>query len=496
MLYIFPPLQTVAAPAPIVFQIDGVSTNVNIDTGTPETSVALPVGNWFEDENGAMQVYRDSANENNSKPLPTGLYYVKDGVIEAVNKDTVTAANTRALPVELVSVDGIEATLNITTGDLGVEISHDGFTHTWDSTRIGDGTNLLIVNASGQALVKAAELETAIAALSAQLPATLGSKADAAALAVTQSTEDKAALAALSAKLPAALGSDVDANSLTVTHSTEDKAAIAALSAKTHENAIDPNNSTIVPLGISATYTGTATDVTHFASVSIQLFSDEDSAVDGMQFQFSIDGVNWDEVNSFNLDTAISGTRRFQFPVTAQWFRVVYINGTTAQAAFRVQTILHTTEILTSIHRIDTSLTNDRSVLVTKSVIAGETSAGGGGFVNVKVNATGALEVNCVGPEVKDFLDSGVVDTSGTNILTTGTSVVASLASGCQSIEVVDDIGEYMSLRDGAGTVLSYLPLGGGLVKVMIAAGTNIKLYSETGSTISVGKIAINFLGS
>jgi len=73
--------------------------------------------------------------------------------------------------------------------------------------------------------------------------------------------------------------------------------------------------------------------------------------------------------------------------------------------------------------------------------------------------------------------------------------VVASLAAACTEIEVVDDIGEYMTLRDGVGTVLAYLPLGGGRVKVSIPATTNVELYSETGSSITVGKIAINFLG-
>ena len=57
-----------------------------------------------------------------------------------------------------------------------------------------------------------------------------------------------------------------------------------------------------------------------------------------------------------------------------------------------------------------------------------------------------------------------------------------------------------MSLRaEGSGgggySVKTYLPLGGGRVKVSLAAGDGIKLFSETGTTINSGKIAINFLG-
>ncbi len=106
-----------------------------------------------------------------------------------------------------------------------------------------------------------------------------------------------------------------------------------------------------------------------------------------------------------------------------------------------------------------------------------------------------AVESSESGIAPVDFLDVGVLDSSATNIPTTGVSVVASLLSACKEIEVVDDIGEYMSIRDGAGAVLAYLPLGGGRVKVAIPATTNVKLYSEIGSTINVGKVSINFLG-
>jgi hypothetical protein len=51
-----------------------------------------------------------------------------------------------------------------------------------------------------------------------------------------------------------------------------------------------------------------------------------------------------------------------------------------------------------------------------------------------------------------------------------------------------------MSMRVG-GTVKAYLPLGGGRVKVTLAATDAVQLYSETGTAIASGKIAINFLG-
>ena len=115
-------------------------------------------------------------------------------------------------------------------------------------------------------------------------------------------------------------------------------------------------------------------------------------------------------------------------------------------------------------------------------------------------NTIGKVDVNAIAPV--DFLDAGVFDAStGTNIPSTGSAeLVTNLAAACTEIEVVDDIGEYMSLKaeasTGGGYVLkTYLPLGGGRVKVSLAAGDGIKLFSETGTTINSGKIAINFLG-
>ena len=107
-------------------------------------------------------------------------------------------------------------------------------------------------------------------------------------------------------------------------------------------------------------------------------------------------------------------------------------------------------------------------------------------------NSIGTVVVGAIAPV--DFLDSGLIDTSTANIASTGTVVVANLAAICNEIEIQEDIGEFMSMRVG-GAVKAYLPLGGGRVKVTLAATDAVQLYSETGTAIASGKIAINFLG-
>ena len=175
----------------------------------------------------------------------------------------------------------------------------------------------------------------------------------------------------------------LDGEEVTVNLGATDNAVLDSVDASL-KNVISTNNSTTSTLAGDATYTGTADDVSGYSTVTINIYADQDSAASGMQFQFSSDGTNWDDVYSFTLDASSSNDRRFQFPVTAQYFRFVYTNGSTPQGAFRVQTILHTQNTLTSIHRVDDVVTTDRSAELVKAVVAAKVAEG--------LTATGAVD--------------------------------------------------------------------------------------------------------
>lgn len=126
----------VGASGPINYVEDSVDTEVEIDTATPA----------------------------NNKPLPSALYIDIDGTRYPVAKDTGTPANTVSVPVEITGAAG---PINITAGDLNVQLTDQGAN--FDATRIGDGTNLLGINASLEALVhdtdalaKLTDIETAL----------------------------------------------------------------------------------------------------------------------------------------------------------------------------------------------------------------------------------------------------------------------------------------------------------------------------------------------
>ncbi len=180
------------------------------------------------------------------------------------------------------------------------------------------------------------------------------------------------------------------------------------------ENVISTNNSTTTPLGGGATFTGTADDVSQFRSVTVQLYSDKASATDGMRFEFSTNGTNWDD--SYAFTKAVSETRRFQFPVCARYFRVRYTNGGAAQTAFRLQTIFHKGNVLTSIHRIESDTSPDRSATLVKAVLMAQTASGPGGgtFKNITANSAGVLKV---GGDVGIETGAEIQITDGTDTL-------------------------------------------------------------------------------
>ena len=102
----------------------------------------LTPGDTFNIMDGVSQTFTSSGG------IVTGpVQFTLDGIDVTVNEDTVTPANNRPLPVKLT---GITGDINITANDLNVQLSHTGAN--FDSTRVGDGTNLLSISASGEAL--------------------------------------------------------------------------------------------------------------------------------------------------------------------------------------------------------------------------------------------------------------------------------------------------------------------------------------------------------
>ncbi len=113
----------------------------------------------------------------------------------------------------------------------------------------------------------------------------------------------------------------------------------------TQATPVDAGNSTSTPLGVGGVFTGKAVEMVHWASVSVFVFSDVGSAVDGLSLQQSVDGINWDLKTEFAISALGAGT--FGVDLESQFFRVVYTNGSVAQTEFRLQSVFHETRQVT-----------------------------------------------------------------------------------------------------------------------------------------------------
>ncbi len=247
-------------------------------------------------------------------------------------------------------------------------------------------------------------------------------------------------------------------------------------------NEISTDNSTTATLANDAVYTGTGEDVSQHSVVTITIDSSHDSATDGMTFELSTDNSNWDDVYVFTY-TAADGARRFQFPVTAQYFRIVYTNGGTTQTHFRVQTLLHDNTTLTTIHRLNDNTDPDRSAQIVKASIIAQ-AAGTGDFVAVQSTATGNLKVSL--EEVDGAIAGGGTEAAALRV------TVANDSTGLLS---VDDNGGSLTVDNA-----TLETVGGGTEaaaqRVTIANdSTGVLSVDDNGASLTVDNAALDTVG-
>lgn len=86
--------------------------------------------------------------------LNSDISFILDGVSQPVTEDTIDSNNNRPLPVKL---SGFTGDVTVTANQLNVQTSHTGANP--DSTQIGDGTEILLINAAGEATVSDSTLQ-------------------------------------------------------------------------------------------------------------------------------------------------------------------------------------------------------------------------------------------------------------------------------------------------------------------------------------------------
>lgn len=388
-----------------------------------------------------QQVIEDTATPANNRPLPSMIMVEKDGIMHPVTKDTATPSNTLAVPVEIVGADG--TVINITAGDINVQTSHLGANH--DSMRIGDGTNLMGVNASNEALTRDADAITELVAIKGLDFA-------------TQTT-----LAAVLAKIIAAPATEAKQDT-TITALAD---LLTELQLKADLTETQPVSAASLPLP-----TGAATEAT-LASVLAKIIAapateaKQDTMITSLT---SLDGKDYATqttlaalLTELQLKADLTETQ----PVSAASLPLPAGAATEATLAAVLAKIIAAPA---------TEAKQDAIILELDAIKDGQ-------------NLTVLQQIDLI-----DTASNNIPDNSGAGlelIADTGGSIL-------KEIQIIEDIGAFMELRIGAGTgnFLCNLPLGGGNVKVNIPANSRLSIRTkETGVIVSSGKIAMNLLG-
>lgn len=217
---------------------------------------------------------------------------------------------------------------------------------------------------------------------------------------------------------------------------------------------VSTNNSTTTLLGANAIFTGTADDLLNYAEATCSLVVDRNGT---LSIEYSHDGTTWAHVQSYPITVTTPGVAEgFNFSVMAEarYFRIVYTNGGTAQGSFSIQTILKTTNSNGEVHAISQSVLDNTDALVVKGTIFGKTTGGGGGYVPVKVNPSGALTVEST--VTSSALPTGA---STSALQTTGNNSLASIDSKLQF-----EYGNDGRVRTGEETLLFFDQINGNVV--------------------------------
>lgn len=145
------------------FEMHVDSTTANSITFAGRLSNSITMGDTFDILRYVTPRY-DSTGASLSTVDTPPLRFLLNGDTQTVIEDTGTPSNNAPLPVKLTSVTG---DINITAGDINVQTSHTGASY--DSMRIGDGTNLMAVNSSLEAQVRDDDAITELEAILAKL---------------------------------------------------------------------------------------------------------------------------------------------------------------------------------------------------------------------------------------------------------------------------------------------------------------------------------------
>lgn len=158
------------------------------------------------------------------------------------------------------------------------------------------------------------------------------------------------------------------------------------------ENHICLDNTTNIPLGAGEIFTGEWQDALNYVEIRVSVITDQNSAIDGLEIQWSDDGVTLVDGVEDNYTVLANKGKAFSTPRNWRYFRIIYSNGLVAQSRLQLTTQVDRFASKGSAHRIKDSIVADDDAILTKSVITGERDDGV--FGNATLDNANHLMVN------------------------------------------------------------------------------------------------------
>jgi hypothetical protein len=431
-------------------------------------------------------------NSDGSIPVtssPGPVSFTRDAVTTTVTEDTITPANNRPLPVKLTGVTG---DITITANDLNVSLSH-----TNDSVRIGDGTDIALVTAAGELNVLATAqpgVDIGDVTINNASIAVTGPLTDAELRAtpvpVSATNLDVRDLVFASDKV------DVSGSSVTVSATNLD---IRDLSSATDSIAVTDGGGSITVDG-SLTVSSTDLDIrdlvfaTDKVDVSGSSVTVTATNLDIRDLSSSTDSVSiTDGGGSITVDGSVTVSAT-DLDVRDLVFATdkVDVSGSSVTVTATNLDIRDLSSSTDSIAVTDGggSLTIDGSVTVSATNLDVRDLV----FATDKVDVSGSTVTATVALlDTAEFVRN---DYSSTNV-TTGAYVelIASTAFAVKKMQIFDSSGQTLKIATGAAAseVDRFLvfPGGNGDVEITIPAGTRISIRAVSASA-TVGEISIN----
>lgn len=132
------------------------------------------------------------------------------------------------------------------------------------------------------------------------------------------------------------------------------------------ETGIDAGNTTTANLAGGATFTGAWKDAANYSNLSVMVFTSHVSALDGLNIEYSTDGVT---VHDTDVHTIVANNgQQLTFPVLSRFYRIRYVNGATLTTTLQIQTKLHASRPKSSSFRLSNVLDLEADVELVKAV--------------------------------------------------------------------------------------------------------------------------------